>query len=142
MHQSVIFSLGNIICRTRRNYRCYFCRMVIIIVRKQLHKIVPESIDIIVTPTISLLVIGLATIFLIMPVAGAISNGLVGIINVVLEKGGMVAGFTLGLTFLPMVMFGLHQILTPIHIEMINQTGMTLLLPILAMVVRDKSVQL
>ena len=63
-----------------------FCRMVIIIVRKQLHKIVPESIDIIVTPTISLLVIGLATIFLIMPVAGAISNGLVGIINVVLEK--------------------------------------------------------
>lgn len=32
-----------------------------------------------------------------------------------------------------MVMFGLHQILTPIHIEMINQTGMTLLLPILAM---------
>ena len=108
---------------------------------KQLHKIVPESIDIIVTPTISLLVIGLATIFLIMPVAGAISNGLVGIINVVLEKGGMVAGFTLGLTFLPMVMFGLHQILTPIHIEMINQTGMTLLLPILAMV-RDKSVQL
>ena len=45
----------------------------------------------------------------------------------------MVAGFTLGLTFLPMVMFGLHQILTPIHIEMINQTGMTLLLPILAM---------
>lgn len=100
---------------------------------KQLHKIVPESIDIIVTPTISLLVIGLATIFLIMPVAGAISNGLVGIINVVLEKGGMVAGFTLGLTFLPMVMFGLHQILTPIHIEMINQTGMTLLLPILAM---------
>ena len=34
MLQSVIFSLGNIICRTRRNYRCYFCRMVIIIVRK------------------------------------------------------------------------------------------------------------
>ncbi|MCU9778225.1 permease, partial [Enterococcus faecalis] len=51
----------------------------------------------------------------------------------VLEKGGIVAGFTLCLTFLPMVMFGLHQFLTPIHIEMINQTGMTLVLPILAM---------
>ena len=110
-----------------------FAVWLLSLLEKQLHKIVPESIDIIVTPTISLLVIGLATIFLIMPVAGAISNGLVGIINVVLEKGGMVAGFTLGLTFLPMVMFGLHQILTPIHIEMINQTGMTLLLPILAM---------
>lgn len=30
-------------------------------------------------------------------------------------------------------MFGLHQVLTPIHIEMINKTGSTLLLPILAM---------
>ncbi|MFG5517902.1 PTS transporter subunit EIIC, partial [Enterococcus faecalis] len=69
-----------------------FAVWLLSLLEKQLHKIVPESIDIIVTPTISLLVIGLATIFLIMPVAGAISNGLVGIINVVLEKGGMVAG--------------------------------------------------
>ena len=32
-----------------------------------------------------------------------------------------------------MVMFGLHQILTPIHIQMIEATGSTQLLPILAM---------
>lgn len=30
-------------------------------------------------------------------------------------------------------MFGLHQILTPIHVQMIDETGRTLLLPILAM---------
>lgn len=30
------------------------------------------------------------------------------------------------------VMFGLHHFMTPIHIELINQTGMTVLLPILA----------
>lgn len=110
-----------------------FAVWLLSLVEKQLHKFVPDAIDIIVTPTISLLVIGLLTIFLIMPVAGLISNSLVGSINVILERGGMLAGFTLGLTFLPMVMFGLHQILTPIHIEMISQTGMTLLLPILAM---------
>lgn len=39
----------------------------------------------------------------------------------------------LGALFLPMVMFGLHQILTPIHLEMITNNGYTLLLPILAM---------
>nr|WP_242585271.1 PTS transporter subunit EIIC [Enterococcus sp. DIV0242_7C1] len=110
-----------------------FAVWLLSLVEKQLHKIIPDSIDIIVTPTVSLLFIGLITIFLIMPIAGLISNSLVGVINVVLEKGGILAGFTLGATFLPMVMFGLHQILTPIHIEMINQTGMTLLLPILAM---------
>ncbi|WP_430603876.1 PTS system IIBC component [Enterococcus sp. DIV0724b] len=110
-----------------------FAVWLLSLIEKQLHKVIPDSIDIIITPTVSLLVIGLITIFLIMPVAGFISNSLVGVINIVLEKGGMLAGFTLGATFLPMVMFGLHQILTPIHIEMITQTGMTLLLPILAM---------
>ncbi|MGX7245213.1 PTS transporter subunit EIIC [Enterococcus quebecensis] len=110
-----------------------FAVWLLSLIEKQLHKVIPDSIDIIITPTVALLVIGLITIFLIMPIAGFISNSLVGVINVVLEKGGILAGFTLGATFLPMVMFGLHQILTPIHIEMINQTGMTLLLPILAM---------
>lgn len=102
-------------------------------VEKKLHEIVPEAVDIIVTPTICLIVIGLAEIFLIMPLAGFISNGLVGSINWVLGVGGAFAGFVLGAAFLPMVMFGLHQILTPIHIQMIEATGSTQLLPILAM---------
>ncbi len=102
-------------------------------IEKRLHRAVPESLDIIVTPMITLLVMGLITIFLIMPIAGAISYGLVGAINWVLNVGGAFSGFVLGAAFLPMVMFGLHQILTPIHLEMINQTGKTLLLPILAM---------
>lgn len=102
-------------------------------IEKRLRKVVPNSVDIIVTPTISLLVVGLITIFIIMPIAGTISTGLVGIINSVLEIGGAVAGFILGATFLPLVMFGLHQVLTPIHVEMINSMGQTNLLPILAM---------
>jgi len=103
------------------------------IVEKNLRKVVPNSLDVIVTPTIALLVIGLITIFLIMPIAGFISTSLVGAITWVLNVGGAFAGFVLGATFLPMVMFGLHQILTPIHIEMIASQGSTLLLPILAM---------
>lgn len=79
------------------------------------------------------MVMGLITIFLIMPIAGVISNSLVGALNWVLNIGGAFAGFVLGASFLPMVMFGLHQILTPVHLEMIEQTGSTLLLPILAM---------
>ncbi|MGP6140454.1 MULTISPECIES: PTS transporter subunit EIIC [unclassified Jeotgalibaca] len=103
------------------------------IIEKNLRKVVPNEIDIIVTPTVSLLVVGLVTIFLIMPVAGFISTSLVGTISWVLEVGGAVAGFILGATFLPLVMFGLHQVLTPVHIEMIASAGKTLLLPILAM---------
>lgn len=110
-----------------------FAVYLLSLVEKNLRKVIPDSIDIIVTPTISLLAIGLVTIFLIMPVAGAVSTSLVGAITWVLNVGGAFAGFVLGTLFLPMVMFGLHQILTPIHIEMIASQGMTLLLPILAM---------
>ncbi len=103
------------------------------IIEKQLRKLVPDSLDIIVTPTLSLLTVGLITIFLIMPIAGWVSAGLVGVVNWVLNVGGAFSGFILGAFFLPLVMFGLHQILTPIHIEMINATGSTQLLPVLAM---------
>lgn len=102
-------------------------------VEKRLHKVVPDSIDIIVTPTISILLIGLAEIYLIMPLAGFISDNMVGGINWILNVGGAFSGFVLGALFLPMVMLGLHQILTPIHVQMITETGSTLLLPILAM---------
>lgn len=110
-----------------------FAVWVLAIVEKWLHKVIPDSIDIIITPTIALLVVGVFTIFLVMPIAGVISNSLVGAIEWILNVGGAISGFVLGLLFLPMVMFGLHQILTPIHIEMINKLGITPLLPILAM---------
>lgn len=111
----------------------FFAVWLLSIVEKKLHKIVPDAVDIIVTPTLSLIVIGLIEIFLIMPLAGFISDGMVGGINWVLSVGGAFSGFVLGTLFLPMVMFGLHQILTPIHVQMIDETGRTLLLPILAM---------
>lgn len=110
-----------------------FAVWILSLVEKKLHQWIPDSIDIIVTPTIALFVVGIFTIFLVMPVAGVISSSLVGAIEWVLNVGGAFSGFVLGALFLPMVMFGLHQILTPIHIEMINKTGMTPLLPILAM---------
>lgn len=110
-----------------------FAVWLLSLVEKRLHKWVPDSIDIIITPTLSLLAIGLATIYLIMPIAGVVSDGLLQFINLVLDVGGPVAGFVLGALFLPMVMLGLHQILIPIHLEMINQMGSTPLLPILAM---------
>lgn len=102
-------------------------------IENALHKIIPDSLDIILVPMLSLLAVGLLTMFIIMPFAGLISNGLIGFINGVINIGGAVSGFILGALFLPMIMLGLHQILTPIHVAMIEQQGATYLLPILAM---------
>lgn len=110
-----------------------FAVWLLSLIEKRLHKIVPNAIDIIVTPTISLLIIGLLTLFIIMPVAGFISDGLVHVINWIIGVGGIFSGFIIGAFFLPLVMLGLHHIFTPIHIELINKTGATYLLPIAAM---------
>src|SRR5699024_1942759 len=92
------------------------------LIEKRLHKIVPTAVDIIVTPTITLVIMGLGTIIVIMPIAGFISNGLLGVIDWGLNIGGAFSGFLLGAMFLPLVMFGLHQVLTRIYIEIINRS--------------------
>lgn len=97
------------------------------------HKVIPDQLDIILVPMLSLLSVGLLTMFIIMPFAGLVSNALIGFIDGVINIGGAISGFILGAIFLPMVMLGLHQILTPIHVAMIEQQGATYLLPILAM---------
>lgn len=102
-------------------------------IERWLHAHVWNSMDLIITPTMTLLSCGIAMLVIIMPLAGLASDGLVHAISWIITSGGGLAGFLLGAGFLPMVIFGLHQILTPIHVQMIEDTGMTLLLPILAM---------
>lgn len=106
---------------------------LIAVMEKFFRKRMPASIDIIVTPTISLIVVGLLTVFFLMPVSGIISQGIGNVTTWLLANGGPLSGFLLASLFLPLVMFGLHQALIPIHAELINQVGYTALLPILAM---------
>jgi PTS system sucrose-specific IIC component len=96
-------------------------------------KWVPEAVDVLVTPTLTLLISGLATIFLLMFVAGEISTGIGTAANWLLDNTGALAGLLLGGFFLPLVMLGLHQALIPIHTTLIEQQGFTVLLPVLAM---------
>ncbi|WP_420034878.1 PTS transporter subunit EIIC [Streptomyces sp. cg28] len=102
-------------------------------VEKWCRKWVPEAVDVLVTPTITVLVSGLVTIFGLMYVAGEISTGIGTAANWLLDNTGAFAGLVLGGLFLPLVMLGLHQALIPIHTTLIEQQGYTVLLPILAM---------
>ena len=52
------------------------------------------------------------------------------------EPARLILYFTLPLlagVWLPLVMLGIHQAMTPIHVDLISQFGVTILLPILAM---------
>lgn len=102
-------------------------------VEKWCRKWVPETLDVLVTPTLTVLITGLVTLFGLMFLAGEVSTAIGTFANWLLATGGAFAGLVLGGLFLPLVMLGLHQALIPIHTTLIEQSGYTVLLPILAM---------
>ncbi|MCY6485304.1 PTS transporter subunit EIIC [Clostridium aestuarii] len=100
---------------------------------KKVRKVVPEILELFLTPLIVVLVSGFAAIFILQPLGGIISTSIGSAVKTAIAGGGAVTGFILGGTFLPLVMTGLHQGLTPIHADLLKTTGENLLLPILAM---------
>lgn len=102
-------------------------------VEKKLRKHIHESVELILTPLLTVLISGFAAVIILQPIGGAISDGIGIVVMGAIEKGGFLTGAILGGTFLPLVMTGLHQGLTPIHADLLQNTGVTTLLPILAM---------
>ncbi|MEV5845922.1 PTS transporter subunit EIIC [Streptomyces sp. NPDC051985] len=94
---------------------------------------VPDALDVLLTPTVTVLVAGLATLYGLMYAAGVVSSAIGTAANWLLATTGPLAGLVLGGLFLPLVMLGLHQALIPIHTTLIQQQGYTVLLPLLAM---------
>ncbi|MFJ3926432.1 PTS transporter subunit EIIC [Streptomyces sp. NPDC090022] len=102
-------------------------------VEKWCRRRVPEALDVLLTPTLTVLVTGLITLYGLMYAAGEVSRAIGTFASWLLGSGGALAGLVLGGLFLPLVMLGLHQALIPIHTTLIEQQGHTVLLPILAM---------
>ncbi|WP_369043348.1 PTS transporter subunit EIIC [Streptomyces sp. Midd1] len=102
-------------------------------VEKWCRRWVPTALDVFVTPTLTVLLTGLVTLYALMYAAGELSSAIGTAANWLLSTTGAFAGLVLGALFLPLVMLGLHQALIPIHTTLIEQQGYTVLLPVLAM---------
>ena len=104
------------------------------VIERRLRKVVPAAIELFLVPAVTLLLGAAASIFVIMPLSSLLMKGLTWLlVDFALAKGGIIGGFILATFFLPMVMLGIHQGLTPIHAQLIANHGFTELLPILAM---------
>ncbi|MCT1367188.1 PTS transporter subunit EIIC [uncultured Kocuria sp.] len=110
-----------------------FAAILAAYIERWCRKWAPESLAMLIVPTVTVLVAGALTLFPLMTVAGWISTGIGTAATWLLGTGGGFAGFVLAGLFLPLVMLGLHQALIPIHTTLISQAGYTVLLPILAM---------
>ena len=99
---------------------------------KRLHRVVPEIFDLFLTPLLTVLLAGAATVLVVQPLGGVLSDWIGRTAMAAVGSGGAVTGFVLGGLWLPMVMLGIHQAMTPIHVDLIARYGVTVLLPILA----------
>ncbi len=102
-------------------------------IETRLRRRIPESLSLFLTPLATIILVSLASIFIIQPIGGYLSDFLGYYTVHSILKGGAVTGFVIGGIFLPVVMAGIHHGLTPIHADMLATLGMTILLPIASM---------
>lgn len=100
---------------------------------KKLHKLIPEMFDLFLTPLIVVLISTYVALFICQPIGGYLSDTIGFAATEAVSRGGAITGFILGGVWLPMVMLGIHQGMTPIHADLLSRYGVTILLPILAM---------
>ncbi|KDE68298.1 PTS glucose transporter subunit IIB [Fusobacterium necrophorum DAB] len=106
-------------------------------VEKFLRKRTPDVLELVLTPFLSMLLTGLIFVFVIMPLAGYISDGLVFVLSLIINSPvptvRIISGFVLAALFLPMVLLGLHHGLIPIYAVQLSEMGGVSLFPVLAM---------
>lgn len=110
---------------------------ILSIIEKNIRKRIPDVLDLVVTPFTSLLISGVIFIFIIMPAAGFVSDGLVAVLTLIIHSANpiirVISGFLLAALFLPMVLLGLHHGLIPIYAVQLEQMGGVSLFPVLSM---------
>ena len=103
---------------------------VLCFIEKRLHKVVPDMLDLFVTPLVSVFAAGYLTLSIIGPIFVAVENGIINGILTLLTLpfglGSMVMGGLYSLT----VVGGIHHMYTVIDVGQIAQYGFTYWLPL------------
>ena len=100
------------------------------VIEKKLHKIVPEVLDLFVTPLVSVFVTGYLTLSIIGPVFVWAENAILGGIQWMLTLPLGIGSLIMGALYAPTVVTGIHQMYTAIDIGQIAQYGVTYWLPL------------
>ena len=103
---------------------------VLSVIEKKLHKIVPEVLDLFVTPLVSVFVAGYLTLSIIGPIFVWAENAVLGGIQWLLTLPLGIGSLIMGGLYAPTVVTGIHQMYTAIDIGQIAQYGYTYWLPL------------
>ena len=106
-------------------------------VEKWVRSKMPDSLDIVVSPLVVMIICVIPYILVIMPITGLISNGLVSVVGAVCMSESvfirMIAGFLGSFLFLPLVAMGMHHGLVALYTVQLETIGFVTLYPALAM---------
>ena len=100
------------------------------VIEKKLHKVVPEVLDLFVTPLVSVFVTGYLTLAVIGPVFVWAENAILDGIQWMLTLPFGIGSLIMGALYAPTVVTGVHQMYTAIDIGQIAQYGVTYWLPL------------
>ena len=99
---------------------------ILSVLEKKLHKIVPEVLDLFVTPLVSVFVTGYLTLSIVGPIFVWAENAIQWMLTLPLGLGSLIMG---GL-YAPTVVTGIHQMYTAIDIGQLAKYGVTYWLPL------------
>ena len=107
------------------------------IVEKKIRARMPESVDIIFTPLLSLMICAIPYILVIMPMFGFVSSGIVWVFSQLCLSTSivvrMIAGYVSAALFLPLVAAGMHHGMVALYSVQLQEIGYITLYPALAM---------
>ncbi|WP_027956011.1 sucrose-specific PTS transporter subunit IIBC [Halobacillus kuroshimensis] len=100
---------------------------------KNFRKIVPNAVDLLLTPFLTVIFTGFVALLVVGPLGRALGNGLTTALDVVYETAGPIAGLIFGGLYSTIVLTGVHHSFHAIEAELLNNVGGNYLLPIWAM---------
>lgn len=100
------------------------------ILERKLHKIVPEMIDLFVTPLVTILVTSLITMLFIGPVFGTVENWVLAACQWFITLKYGIGGLIIGAVYALTVVCGIHHMYTVIDTGLLTSTGFTTWLPL------------
>ena len=103
---------------------------ILSVIEKKLHKIVPEVLDLFVTPLVSVFVTGYLTLSIVGPIFVWAENAILGAIQWMLTLPLGIGSLIMGSLYAPTVVTGIHQMYTAIDIGQLAQYGVTYWLPL------------
>ena len=103
---------------------------ILSVLEKKLHKIVPEVLDLFVTPLVSVFVTGYLTLSIVGPVFVWAENAVLGAIQWMLTLPLGLGSLVMGTLYAPTVVTGIHQMYTAIDIGQLAKYGVTYWLPL------------